>query len=196
MTKFIIIMVVILIFVGLGFFLGWHMKPEPTMSQPEPIDEATESPAIIETVYVEQPAKIITKQITKTDTVLVKKNVYLPTKAVKAEQIVTAFHPFYFSREGASFQMDITYRYSDQKFRFENMQFNAPKQKVVYRDKIFKLSSGIGYLRGLNGNDCMPLQPINLRVWKLNLKPTIMPYWDNIKNEYGFAYGGMVEFIW
>ena len=197
-VKTIASLIVVLFFVGIGVFIGWHIKPEPTLDQLEPIDEATESPAIIETLYVETPAKIITKHITKTDTVLVNKDTKPTTEIVTppfipphlAEQI-TAFHPFYFSREGASFQMDITYRYYDQKFRFENMTFVAPKQKVVYRESLFKFGSAMGLLTDTNGNTKLLLQPVNFSLWKINFYPTLM-----IDPEYQISYGGLVGFRW
>ena len=192
--KLVALALVVAFFIGIGFFLGWHMKPEPTLGQPEPApQEAFEVPATIEaTAEIVRDTVFVPNTIVKTDTVLVNRNVYLPRSSKPIPDLnISATHPFYFAREGASFQMDITYRYQDQKFRFDNMQFNAPKPKVVYRERILKFGSAIGLLTDSTGEYKLLLQPINFSLWKFNIYPTLM-----VSPEYEISYGGLVGFRW
>ena len=185
MKSFAFVILVLIIWGGIFFYFGRATAPEPTLSQPEPTpEEAIETTAIIETVYVEKPAKIITKQITKTDTVLVNTPSATPS-------FIEATNEFYFEREGASFGMDITYRYKDRKFRFENMRFKAPKRQIVYRDRLLKFGSAMGLLVDSQGDYKLLLQPINFSLWKFEFYPTVM-----VDPEYQISYGGLIGLRW
>ena len=176
MTRFIVLAVVILIFIGVGFFLGWHTKPDRIIEQPNPAPaEAYEVTAeVVETNAIVTTE--VAKHITVYDTVLVTPPYtppYTPPKPTGDNLSTVASHPFYFSREGASFEMDITYRYRDKKFRFENMRFKAPKPKVVYKQRIFAFGSACGLLTDSEEYSAY-FQPVIVSVWRFDIYPTIL----------------------
>ena len=146
-------------------------------------------PAKVETVYV-------TKHITKTDTVLVNKPVRnkLTSRPVRKDpkptNLTVATFPLRFSREGASFQADIKYRYSDKTFVIENPYFTAPKSKVIYRDRFFKFGSACGLLTDSEAYSIY-IQPIIVSIWRFDIYPTLL-----IGESYNVSYGLGVGIGW
>ena len=205
------LIIVLIIWGGIFFYFGRATAPEMVIDQPDPAPaEAFEVPATIEATAeivkskplpiedtgrqndstdptMSQPAK----QNEETTTLLVNKDTKPTSPIVKPDMNISATYPFYFEREGASFGVDIIYRYADRKFRFENMRFKAPKRQIVYRDRLLKFGSAMGLLVDSQGDYKLLLQPINFSLWKFEFYPTVM-----VDPEYQISYGGLIGLRW
>jgi len=190
MTKLIFTIGFILLLLGAGFYFGILYKTMHPDIAEQPLPTPAEKWEVPAKVTTEE---IIAKHITVYDTVLVKQPVQNRHKLTrglvgKAEhltnQIVATF-PLRFSREGASFQADITYRYSDKTFVIENPFFTAPKAKVIYKDKLFKFGSACGLLTDSEEYSAY-FQPVIVSVWRFDIYPTIL---ISDKVSYGLGVG-------
>ena len=108
----------------------------------------------------------------------------LTVPAVKQITSISATYPFYFQREGASFEMLVTYRSKDEKFRFEDMRFKPPKQRVVYKDKTFAFESVCGLLTDARRDYAFYIQPVVVKISRFSIYPTVV-----IGNQFNISYG-------
>jgi len=198
MTKLIFTIGFILLLLGAGFYFGILYKTMHPDIAEQPLPTPAEKWEVPAKVTTEE---IIAKHITVYDTVLVKQPIptlsrqyvgipeQLASRRVRKDPIATnltvATFPLRFSREGASFQADITYRYSDKTFVIENPYFTAPKAKVIYKDKLFKFGSACGLLTDSEEYSAY-FQPVIVSVWRFDIYPTIL---ISDKVSYGLGVG-------